>query len=176
MEVYNQNNKNISTHLLLSLINQSLVLPLSALPAQHHADRPDALVTGESDVGTDCEKPQMQSEEVCSADCRKVHENGAHDNREYGITACLQCLTIDQIGDPSELQHNINGEKLCDQIYHLYVIREDPHNVVTQKRKGDRKAGCRNHTIDSSLASALIAFVILLCTDMPAGQDGICLS
>ena len=50
------------------------------------------------------------------------------------------------------------------------------HNVVTQKRKCDRKAGCRNHTIDSGLASALIAFVILLCTDMPAGQNGICLS
>ena len=118
----------------------------------------------------------MQSEEVCSTDRRKVHENRTHDNREYGVTACLQCLTIDQIGDPSKLQHNINGEKLCDKIYHLYVICEDPHNVVTQKRKGDRKAGCRNHTIDSRLASALIAFVILLCSDMPAGQDGICLS
>ena len=33
MEVYNQNNKNISTHRWLALINQSLVLPLSALPA-----------------------------------------------------------------------------------------------------------------------------------------------
>ena len=131
MEVYNQNNKNISTHLLLSLINQSLVLPLSALPAQHHADRPDALVTCKSDVSTDCEKAQMKSEEVCSADRRKVHENSTHDNREYGITACLQRLTIDQIGDSSKLQYNINGEKLCDKMYHLYVIREDSHNIVT---------------------------------------------
>ena len=131
MEVYNQNNKNISTHLLLSLINQSLILPFSALPAQHHADSPDALVTCESDVGTDCEKPQMKSEEVCSTDRRKVHENSTHDNREYGVTACLQCLTIDQIGDSSKLQHNIDGEKLCDKIYHLYVIREDSYNVVT---------------------------------------------
>ena len=40
--------------------------------------------------------------------------NGTNDNRENGITACLQCLTIDQIGDSSKLQHNINGEKLCD--------------------------------------------------------------
>lgn len=47
----------ISTRLLLALINQSLVLPLSDLPAQHHADSPDALVTCESDVSTDCEKP-----------------------------------------------------------------------------------------------------------------------
>lgn len=131
MEVYNQNNKNISTHLLLSLINQSLVLPFSALPAQHHTDGPDALVTCESYVGTDCEKPQMKSEEVCSADRCKVHENSTHDNREYGVTACLQCLTIDQIGDSSKLQHNIDGEKLCDKIYHLYVIREDSYNVVT---------------------------------------------
>ena len=87
-----------------ALINQSLSLPLSALPAQHHADSPDALVTCESDVSTDCEKPQMQSEEVCSTDRRKVHENSTHDNREYGVTACLQCLTIDQIGDSSKLQ------------------------------------------------------------------------
>ena len=118
----------------------------------------------------------MKSEEVCSTDRRKVHENSTHDNREYGVTACLQCLTIYQIGDSSKLQNNIDGEKLCDKIYHLYVIREDSHNVVTQKRKCDRKAGCRNHTVDSGLASAPITFVILLCSDMPAGQDGICLS
>ena len=72
----------IENGISIALINQSLVLPLSALPAQHHADSPDALVTCESDVSTDCEKPQMQSEEVCSADRRKVHENGTHDNRE----------------------------------------------------------------------------------------------
>jgi hypothetical protein len=60
-----------------------------------------------------------------------VLELGRVTNLVYGQALKTSGDAVFPVGDSSKLQHNIDGEKLCDKIYHLYIIREDPHNVVT---------------------------------------------
>ena len=69
--------------------------------------------------------------------------NGTNDNRENGITACLQCLTIDQIGDSSKLQYNIN--EVASDTTHPYAVTAKAYaallDLVTDicKRNGIKK-------------------------------------